>query len=131
MTKNISIKIILKIMVFITLFFMIFNNYVYASSGSSTGLPTLGDDYRPTVSITGDGSSRFEQIIIKLLNFLTVLGICVIVVATAMVGFDSMLGSANQKAVAKEKYIGLIIAAVVLVAGSILAKVVINIAEGI
>lgn len=131
MTKNQAIKIILQIMVMITLFVMIFNNNVYASSGSSTGLPALDDGYRPTVSITGDGSSRFEKIIIKLLNFLTVLGICVIVVATAVVGFDSMLGSANQKAIAKEKYIGLIIAALILVVGSVLARVVINVAESI
>jgi len=89
-------------------------------------LPSLSGGYKPTVS--GGGAT---SIINTILSALTIVGICVLVVAIALIGFNMMLGSASEKAVAKEKFIGIIIAAVLLTTGSILARFIISAAQGI
>ena len=49
----------------------------------------------------------------------------------ALIGFGTILGSANEKAQGQEKYVGLVIAALLITGGSVLAKLIINIAESI
>ena len=94
------------------------------------GLPTLDNSYKPQISL-GTGENRVSNIISTILSFLTIIGVCMFVVAIAVIGFDTMMGSANEKAIAKEKYVGLFLAAVLLVGASSLAKIIIKIAEGI
>lgn len=97
--------------------------------GNTTiGLPTLDDSYRPSISLDAE-NSKFLDMISTLLSYFIVIGICVIVISTAIIGFDFMMGSANQKAVAKEKFVGLFVAAILLISGSVIAKIIINIAE--
>lgn len=96
--------------------------------GSSVGLPNLNDNgYKPTLS-SGD---RATAIISKILGVLTVIGIIAIVIAIALIGFGTVLGSASQKAENQGKYVGILIAAGLITGGSIIARMIISVAEAI
>lgn len=90
-------------------------------------LPTLGEGYRPTVT----SGTKAIDIISRILGVINVLGIISTVVAVALLGFGAILGSANDKAVAQEKYVGIFIASLLLTGGSALAKMIISAAENI
>ena len=62
------------------------------------GLPTLDNSYKPQISL-GTGENRVSNIISTILSFLTIIGVCMFVVAIAVIGFDTMMGSANEKAI--------------------------------
>ena len=96
------------------------------TGGGSTGLPNL-EEYTPQVTM---GSSS-KSIISTILSVMTVLGVVTVVIGFALIGFNSIMGSASEKAAGQEKYVGLVIAAVVLIAGSSIAKMIISIAEGV
>lgn len=91
---------------------------------SATGLPTLDNNYKPTADVTGSKST-----IQLILGVLTVIGVVAIVVGTVLIGFNTILGSASEKAIAQEKYVGLVIAAVIIIAGSTIAKFLISTVE--
>lgn len=90
-------------------------------------LPSLGEGYRPTVT----SGTKAIDIISQILGVINVLGIISTVVAVALLGFGAILGSANDKAVAQEKYVGIFIASLLLTGGSALAKMIISAAENI
>ena len=90
------------------------------------GLPLLSDNYKPSVE---EGTSI--NIISKLLGILTVVGVVAIAISIGIIGFSSILGSAGEKAVAQEKYMGIVIAALLITGGSILARIIISVAENI
>ena len=90
-------------------------------------LPTLGEGYRPTVT----SGTKAIDIISRILGVMNVLGIISIVVAITLIGFGTILGSANEKAVTQEKYVGLLIAALLLTGGSALARMIMSVAEKI
>lgn len=95
---------------------------------SATGLDDVNIDdpgYKPTIPSGGKATT----IISNILGALTVIGIIAIVIAIALIGFSSILGSASEKAENKEKYVGLIIAAVLITGGSIIARIIISVAE--
>lgn len=94
---------------------------------SSTGLPQLDGGYKPSANLGGTS----KNIVVTILNILTVLGIVAVVIGIALVGFGTILGSASEKAIAKEKYVGLLIAAIVITAGSTIAKVLVKVAENL
>ncbi len=99
------------------------------SSGSSSGnrYPEKLEDYAPQV----DGSDDAISIIVKILSILQVIGVVIFVVALALIGFNSMLGSIEEKAVAKEKGIGLAVGAILITGGITVAKFIISIVEKI
>lgn len=88
-------------------------------------LPTLGEGYRPTVT----SATKAKDIISKILGFMRVLGIVVMVVAVAAIGFCTIMGSANDKAVSQEKFVGIFIASLMLIGGSSLAIMIMSAAE--
>ena len=90
-------------------------------------LPTLGEGYRPTVT----SGTKAIDIISRILGVMNVLGIISIVVAITLIGFGTILGSANEKAVTQEKYVGILIAALLLTGGSALARMIMSVAEKI
>ena len=92
---------------------------------TKTGLPSLNNNFKPTASITGTAKSTVELI----LGVLQVVGIVAVVVGIGLIGFNTILGSAGEKAIAQEQYVGIVIAAVVITAGSTIAKFLINAAE--
>ena len=102
------------------------NSSSTSSGGSgSVGLPNLNDSgYKPTVS-----QGRATSIISSILGVLMVVGIIAIVVSIALIGFNMIVGSASEKAVSQEKLVGVVIAALVLTGGSIIAKIIISLAE--
>lgn len=99
-----------------------------SSESSSSMLPSLDDDeYRPQIQLQ-EGESTLT-IIETVLGFLIVIGICAVVIAIALIGFNSMLGSASEKALNQEKFVGIFIAACLITGGSIIAKFIISVAE--
>lgn len=94
----------------------------------ATGLPNLGDpNYRPTVQLEGTP----KTIIATILGVLQAIGGILIVISIALIGFNTIMGSASEKAIAKEKFVGLFIAAVVILGGSTLAKMIASVAESL
>lgn len=57
------------------------------------------------------------------------IGVVLITVFIAITGFGMILGSAEEKAVTKEKFTGYLIAAFVLTGGAAIAKMIISVAE--
>ena len=90
-------------------------------------LPDLDGSYKPTIS-AGDTTLG---IISKLLGALQVVGVIAIVISIAIMGFGSILGSAGEKAAGQEKMVGIVIAAVLITGGSIIARLLISFAENI
>ncbi len=91
--------------------------------GGSVGLPSL-DGYGPNLS-----SGRGKTIISSILGALTVVGTIMVIIAIAIIGFNTILGSASEKAEYNQKLVGVIIAAIILTCGSIIARVLISVAE--
>ena len=137
-------KIIYKIMILILLIVLCSSAMCYAretldgnnvieseenaesGAGGSTGLPNL-NNYKPTVQIGENAKSRVSII----LGMLQVLGVIAVVIAIALIGFNFILGSASEKAVAQEKFIGIFVAGALMAGGSTIAKMIISIAENI
>ena len=62
-------------------------------------------------------------------SVLFVIGIISTAVLLAVIGFTTMLGSANEKALAQEKYMGFLVGAILITTISTIAKVIIQVAE--
>lgn len=90
------------------------------------GLPELGSGYKPTVSL-GTAQEKVEII----LGALTVIGVIIVVIAIALIGFNTILGSASEKADYQVKIIGILIGGIMMVSGSTIAQVIIKFAENI
>lgn len=90
-------------------------------------LPTL-DNYEPPYQSLGGGA--VNEVINHVLGAVIAIGAILITIFIAITGFGMILGSAEEKAVAKEKMSGYLIAAVILTGGATIAKVIISIAEG-
>lgn len=91
---------------------------------AANGLPDLSGYSAPTVQ---DGV--IITITNTLLGVLIAIGTILITIFIALTGFGMILGSVEEKAVAKEKFSGYLIAAVVLTGGATIAKIIISIAE--
>ena len=118
-------KIVYKIMIIIAVIIMCSSSICFA--GVEDGKPNLELDYGPTVQM-GESSMNIVETI---LGVLTVSGIAIGIVGIALIGFNSILGSASEKAAGKEKYVGIVIAALLITGGSVIAKLLINFAENL
>lgn len=118
-------EMLYKIVISTFLIIMCTSCICYATGGSigeiNTGL------YKPQFTV-GDGT---KNIFSTILGVLQLIGIIAIVIAIALIGFNTIMGSASQKAVGQEKIVGLLIAAGVLTGGSALAKMIMSIAESL
>lgn len=95
---------------------------------TGNGLPNLNDEgYKPVANL--DGTPK--TIVSKILGALQAIGGILIVISIALIGFNTIMASANDKAVAQEKYIGLLVAALVITFGSTLARAIASVAEGL
>lgn len=135
-----EMKILYKIILILALIIMCTSSICYAEQElpdihdgggkgiiTGDGLPDLDGNYKPTVQM-GDSS---KNIVSTILGILTVLGIVVGVVGIALIGFNTILGSASEKAAGQEKYVGIVIAALLITGGSVIAKFIINFAENL
>ena len=93
--------------------------------GTGTGLPSL-DLYRPTVSAGGA-----TAVIGRILGILMTLGAIMITVSIAIIGFNSILGSASEKAEYQQKLMGVVFAGIFMVASSAIAKMIMNVATSL
>lgn len=93
-------------------------------TGVGVGLPSLNAVSRPTAQ----GGTIIDVTNI-ILNATMVIGVILITVFIAITGFGMILGSAEEKAVTKEKFTGYLIAAFVLTGGAAIAKIIISVAE--
>lgn len=94
------------------------------SNGTGIGLPSLDDISKPAAQ----GGTIIDVTNI-ILNATMVIGVILITVFIAITGFGMILGSAEEKAVTKEKFTGYLIAAFVLTGGAAIAKIIISVAE--
>ena len=94
------------------------------ATGTGVGLPSLNDVSRPTAQ----GGTIIDVTNI-ILNATIVIGVILITVFIAITGFGMILGSAEEKAVTKEKFTGYLIAAFVLTGGAAIARIIISVAE--
>mgnify|MGYP003305453666 CR=1 FL=1 len=102
------------------------NTSTTVQGDAGQNLPTLDDSFKPSVTL---GSA--ESIINSILGILTVVGIIAFVVGIALIGLGSILGSAGEKAEAQTKLVGVVIAGLIMIGGSTIAKFIISIAENI
>lgn len=112
-------KQLIKVILIATLI-VICNSCICYAAGD---LPNLGS-YKPTVQ---DG--KIIEVTNIVLGVIIAIGAILITVFIAITGFGMILGSAEEKAVAKEKFGGYLIAAVILTGGATIAKVIISVAE--
>ena len=98
-----------------------------SSGGGSSNLNINTSDYKPGTPTLGTTTSQKVGIILSALQAVGAIGI---VVAIALIGFDMILGSASEKAISKEKMIGILMAAIMITGGTTIAKVIVNIANG-
>lgn len=94
------------------------------ATGTGVGLPSLDSVSKPTAQ----GGTIIDVTNI-ILNATIVIGVILITVFIAITGFGMILGSAEEKAVTKEKFTGYLIAAFVLTGGAAIARIIISVAE--
>ena len=113
-------KKIIRVILIATLIIICNSCICHAANGK---LPTLGN-YEPPAQ----GGTMIEATNI-ILGVIIVVGVVLIVVFIALAGFNMITGSVEEKAITKEKFGGYFIAAIVLIGGASLAKILIAIAE--
>ena len=112
-------KILIKVALITTIIAICSSCICYAAGD----LPDLGG-FKPTVQ-----SGKIIDITNTVLGVIISIGVILITVFIAITGFSMILGSVEEKAVAKEKISGYLIAVVVLTSGATIAKVIISVAE--
>lgn len=110
-----KINIQLLIVILITILIVLCNSCICQAISVDTG------SFRPEIQ---EGKIIDSAEII--LGAIVAVGGVLITVFIAITGFGIILGSAEEKAVAKEKFVGYIIAAVVLFGGAAIANFLIN-----
>jgi len=112
-------KQLLKV-ILITIVIVVCNSCICQAAGT---LPSLGN-YKPTME-----NGKLIEVTEVVLGAIIAIGCILIVVFIAVTGFGMILGSAEEKAVAKEKFGGYLIAVVILTGGATIAKLIISVAE--
>ena len=94
------------------------------SNGTGIGLPSLDGVSKPTAQ-----GGTIVEATNTILGAIIAIGAILITVFIAITSFEMILGSAEEKAVTKEKFTGYLIAAFVLTGGAAIAKIIISVAE--
>lgn len=81
--------------------------------------------YKPTIT----NNSRANSMISKIFGALQVVGGIAIVISIAMIGFNSILGSADEKAQGKGKAVGILFGAIMIIGVSTIAKLILSVVE--
>lgn len=115
--KRYLVNIILVALLLITL--TCIPNQVNAAENINTG------SYKPTIT----NNSRANAMISKIFGALQVVGGIAIVISIAMIGFNSILGSADEKAQGKGKAVGILFGAIMIIGVSTIAKLILSVVE--
>ena len=130
MEKKLLKVTIISIFIIITIFSLQQKSYAdndEASVGDSgVGSSILNTkDYEPSF----EKSDSFNSKVATLLSILQVVGVIAIVIGIAIMGFNTIMGSAEEKAVEQKKAIGLIVGAVMIFGVTTIAKFIISTIE--
>ena len=130
MEKKLLKVTIISIFIIITIFSLQQKSYA-DSDEDSVGDSGVGSsilntkDYEPSL----EKSDSFNSKVATLLSILQVVGVIAIVIGIAIMGFNTIMGSAEEKAVEEKKAIGLIVGAVMIFGVTTIAKFIISIVE--
>ena len=130
MEKKLLKVTIISIFIIITIFLLQQKSYA-DSDEASVGDSGVGSsilntkDYEPFL----EKSDSFNSKVATLLSILQVVGVIAIVIGIAIMGFNTIMGSAEEKAVEEKKAIGLIVGAVMIFGVTTIAKFIISIVE--
>ena len=130
MEKKLLKVTIISIFIIITIFSLQQKSYA-DSDEASVGDSGVGSsilntkDYEPFL----EKSDSFNSKVATLLSILQVVGVIAIVIGIAIMGFNTIMGSAEEKAVEEKKAIGLIVGAVMIFGVTTIAKFIISIVE--
>lgn len=113
-------KKLFKVILIATLL-IICNSCICYAAGT---LPSLGTENQPT-AIGG----KLMEVTNTILGAVIAVGVVMITIFIAITGFGMILGSAEEKAVAKEKMGGYLIATVILIGGATIARLIISVAS--
>lgn len=97
------------------------------SSNDSSGISDKVNtgNYKPEIT----NNTNANAMISKLFGALQIVGMIAVVLSIALVGFNTMLGSAEEKAQGKGKSIGILFGAIMITAVSTIAKLIISAVE--
>lgn len=127
--EKVLAKIILAFVIFLIIMNIQYQSNAYTySSDSGTYMADLTIDtsqYKPKPQ----QNTKMNSIVGTILGALQIIGAFAIVLGIAVVGFQILLGSANDKADGKGKAIGFIIGAIMLFSITTIAKLVISAVE--
>jgi len=127
--KKVLAKIILAFVIFLIIMNIQYQSNAYTySSDSGIYMADLTIDpsqYKPEPQ----QNTKMNSIVGTILGALQIIGAFAIVLGIAVVGFQILLGSANDKADGKGKAIGFIIGAIMLFSITTIAKLVISAVE--
>ena len=127
--KKVLAKIILAFVIFLITMNIQYQSNAYTySSDSGTYMADLTIDtsqYKPKPQ----QNTKMNSIVGTILGALQIIGGFAIVLGIAVVGFQILLGSANDKADGKGKAIGFIIGAIMLFSITTIAKLIISTVE--
>ena len=127
--KKVLAKIILAFVIFLITMNIQYQSNAYTYSSDSgiymTDLTIDPSQYKPEPQ----QNTKMNSIVGTILGALQIIGGFAIVLGIAVVGFQILLGSANDKADGKGKAIGFIIGAIMLFSITTIAKLVISAVE--
>lgn len=135
---NNKIKFVMVSIIFTVIYFGLFCNIAnaiqtdnflsqtetLAIASTSDGIPDPGN-YKPTI----DTNPVSKEMVGKILSILQVIGVIGTVIAIAIIGLKTIFGSAGEKALEKEKYVGILIAVIMITSGITIAKFIISAVE--
>lgn len=127
MKKNL-LKILMLLIFIIIISFSIQTKTYAMNNNNIIAISKLNIDtgnYKPVIS----EDQKFNSMVSTILGIIQVIGAIALVIGIAIIGFKSILGSAEEKAVDKNKFIGLIVGAIMLLGGSTIAKFIISAIE--
>ena len=122
-------KVLITLILVITIFLVkpqcIFcdSSELYDADSDKTFLSSL-DKYKTS----GEDSESVKTIVNNILSLLIAIGVVLATVFIAILGFQNVLGSAEEKAVNHEQMMTLVVGSIILFAGSAIVKILYNVA---
>lgn len=131
MEKKLLKILIINVLIIATIFSLQLKTYAdidELGGGANTegGTTILNPkDYQPNPV----KSDSFDSKVAAILSILQVIGVITIVIGITIMGFNTILGSAEEKAVEQKKAIGVIVGAIMIFGVTTIAKFIISIVE--
>lgn len=131
MEKKLLKILIINVLIIATIFSLQLKSYAdvdgLGGGANAEGGTTILNpkDYQP-IPVKSDS---FDSKVAAILSILQVIGVITIVIGITIMGFNTILGSAEEKAVEQKKAIGVIVGAIMIFGVTTIAKFIISIVE--